>query len=146
MPNVYIADVGTFANKKPVSFKSEATAFWMAPELFDSVENSPPPASSNINNKSNCDIFSLGLIALYCLDNTRFKTYTNEDGKNILNRGHKTLAKYLKLLEKYIPACFLEFLRQMLAFCPLKRPDIQLFFNDYHKFKSILNSKGLLAR
>lgn len=70
------------------------------------------------------DVFSLGLIALYCLDNKRFLTFKDKEGRNILNRCSKSLEKYLNILPTTIPYHFIDIVRRMLSFCPTRRPTL----------------------
>ena len=94
--------IGTDWKNKSDHLKATATAYWNAPEILN-IENNLNIELKNPFDESKHDIFSVGLIALYCIDNKRFVNYKDKNEKNILNQCPKTLADYLELLAPDIP-------------------------------------------
>ena len=106
------------------------TPLWMSPEMIrantEQVRNFQPIKS---------DIFSLGLIALYCLDTAEFEKQKN------LNKNEIALQNYLDGFRLRFQAKnpgymrFYYLLRCMVSFSPFSRPTILQIYED---FESIL--------
>ena len=107
---------------------ANASAFWAAPEW---LEFNPWLDSEESLNNSKCDVFSMGLLFLYCIDNKRFNNFLQ---KNKLNRCQSTLENFLDELELKLPTNFCRILRGMLTFCYHVRPTIQHLYLNFRLF------------
>ena len=118
------------------------TLEWMSPEMRKSYSR------NDINIQlPKSDIFSLGLIALYCLDTIDFKKKVFPIMKRfILTMQGQILQDYLDefelilqiyLDEFWIKRCsnptFFYMLRSMLSFSPSARPNLEQLYNDFPK-------------
>ncbi len=112
-PRAFLGDIGTEPCENLIGTKANATAFWKAPELLT-------PFTSPLIDFLKCDIFSLGLIVLYCIDSPLF-----------ISRNH--------------PRYFCDILRQMLSYSPTTRPTFETLYEHVQNFKNYANSK-LLAK
>ena len=98
------------SNAEPVSTFAE-TDLWMSPEMLSSGSNSP---------KSLSYAFSLGLIALYCLDTDEFRKKQKK-----LNTDKEELENYLnEFYNKCANKRFFYLLGCMLSYSPSARPSI----------------------
>ena len=129
--------MGTAYYKNLNSNKSVATAYWMAPELLESAQLQAFSSESPLDYQK-CDIFSIGLIALYCFDFPLVITYSGKILKNMLNHSPKTMESYLNLIAEKLEPQFMIILRKMLAFSPSCRPTID---NLHQQFELLLLKK-----
>ena len=137
-----IADLGvakTFSslvsakNYKDITTQA-GTPIWMSPEMLKanvSAVNLELPKS---------DIFSLGLIALYCLDTKNFNVQAK------LNEDEKALDNYL---EQFWFRCpdkrFFYMLKCMLSYSPYTRPSIHQLFKDFPEFFGNLSNRNQMV-
>jgi serine/threonine protein kinase len=101
------------------------TPKWMAPEMLrpDSV------IASDVQ-QIKCDIFSIGLIALYCLDTKEF----NKKKEN-LNKSEAALEEYLNEFRlRFGEKRFFYMLRCMLSYSPRTRPNFEQLYEDFPEF------------
>ena len=107
------------------------TPKWMSPEMFKAF-----PAGAANSQQTKSDIFSLGLIALYCLDTKEFLNYHIK-----LNNDESVLEKYLDEFRLRCPSTrFFYMLRCMLSYSPFTRPNIVQLFEDFPEFTLRLSS------
>ena len=105
------------------SLSSEVgTPDWMAPELASLLQRNH--AESKMIDFSKVDVFSLGLITLFCLDKKKFVTLKQ------LNLDEKLLHDYLETFRDKIPIPFYYILRCMLSFNSKTRPSMIQLYND----------------
>ena len=118
-----------FDNDSKASFVVEGVSFdfsekeklvndstWKSPEM---LEFSPSEAP-NSRRQPKSDIFTVGLIALYCLDSDEFLK-----NKDDLNKNEKFLESYLDEFHlRFESPRFFKVIRSMLSYSPSKRPDI----------------------
>lgn len=127
-PEAYIADVGVakrFANQSILKKQNTLTTVagtmeWMAPEVRGE--------SIKIDYRK-IDIFSLGLISLYCLDSPNNFNNTNKD-KNLNQDSNKLHEEYLPRLKSKVPIEFYCILKSMLSFDWNARPSLEEL-NDF---------------
>jgi serine/threonine protein kinase len=110
------------------------TPEWMAPEMIK------PDTDTALNvQQFKCDIFSIGLIVLYCLDTKEF--IKNQDK---LNKSEAALESYLDEFRIRFPdKRFIYMLRCMLSYSPRTRPNIQQLFEDFPEFTLANNEPHL---
>lgn len=138
----FLADVGAAkvfsSNSSALDLKKISlyvgTPKWMSPEMRKlNLDDSQPV----IFQLPKSDIFSLGLIALYCLDYVEFSRHKN------LNKNERELEEYLdNFWERCENKGFYYLLRTMLSFSPSTRPSIYQLFKDF----SELNTKSLISK
>ena len=134
----FVADKGTAINCESDGSKAKATAFWAAPELKEINENSSQSAPLDL---SKSDVFTLGLLTLFCLDYNRFIT-NQSDHKNILNQNESELLSYLDTIALKLPQAFFNILRCMLSYNISNRPSIeQLLLNDFDEIETCIKSR-----
>ena len=109
-PKAYVADLGKFFEKNSIDFKDDKSTFWMAPEILALADSQMSSSECSID-YSKCDIFSIGLIALYSIDHNRFMSYQDKDKQNKLNICPDALKNYLSILATEIPHSFFEKIR-----------------------------------
>jgi serine/threonine protein kinase len=130
-PRAFLADAGSarlfdFLNeneRKKTKSSLSSKLDWMAPELLRKSLNYD---STPILDLHKLDIFSLGLLALYCLDPEQFRSF-----KGSLNKDEKSLLSFLDGLRGKISPPFFYMLRCMLSFSPLTRPSIEQLLPDF---------------
>ena len=91
------------------------TEVWMAPEILLLKDKAEKPLKVDV---SKFDIFSLGLISLYCLDKEGFKKFKN------INLNEIELNSYLESFTERVPPNFFYMMRCMLSFNHFTRPSI----------------------
>lgn len=131
----FLSDVGVakqFANqsslKKLQSLTTQAgTNEWMAPEMKNPylIQLGKEKVDNKIDYRK-LDVFSLGLITLYCLDSPEnFDKYNN-----FLNeKSNKLHEEYLPQLRLNMPIEFSFLLKSMLSFDWNSRPSIEELYN-----------------
>ena len=133
-PKVLIADLGvakTFSSLasavKGISTIA-GTPFWMSPEMRNAQN------LSHFNTQqAKSDIFSLGLIALYCLDTNEFKKV-----QPFLNENEGMLEEYLDRFRlRFTNTRLFYLIRCMLSYSPSTRPSISQLFQDLQEFLSL---------
>ena len=124
--DAFIADLGIarkIQNESLMRIKCEGTIDWMAPELR--LVEGEISSSSKKTDYYKVDVFSLGLVTLYALDNENYsnmKSKYNSDkkqnkGVKWLNHDEQLLKNYLMDLKEKIPDQeFFEVLCTMLKF------------------------------
>ena len=126
-----IRDKGTFVGTKT----------WMSPEMRKVKRT----GFKNIQQHKS-DIFSLGLIALFCLDPIEF------GNQRELNKEEKVLESYLDDFMKRIQVNnkyfqhFSYMLRCMLSFSPFTRPSITEIYKDFPEFTSFRSENIRLSQ
>ncbi len=130
-PKAYIADVGIAIGRNNTILEANFTPLWMAPELL-AMSESPSSTSECLIEYSKCDIFSIGLIALYCIDHHRFKSYQEKilDKTNRFNINPDRLESYLNLLSRQFPHSLINKIHQMLSYNPKGRKTLNQLFKD----------------
>jgi serine/threonine protein kinase len=109
---------------KETNNSSGKSGIWMSPERLESDIST---ATNIIFPKS--EIFSLGLIALYCLDTKNFKHQIK------LNEDEEALENYLDQFWLRCPdKRFFYMLKCMLSYSPITRPSIHQLFHDFPEF------------
>lgn len=135
----YIADVGIAKQFKETQkakinmtiTNAGGSMSWMAPEMRDIFEN-PLDVKKRKTELSKLDVFSLGLIVLFCLD---IKEFSNKQlhPKGTLNIVEKDLVDYLndiKARKIITDDSFFQVLKKMLKFDIKERMNISEL-NDY---------------
>ncbi len=126
-----ITDVGTTSGVNNNLFEE---AFWSAPEIYHSFGSSELLLKS-ISSLCRCDIYSIGLIALYCIDNQRFlalkEKYNTKVSSEVLNN-------FFALLSLEFPAELCELLRKMVSYSPSDRPSFYKILKEIRNMTSIL--------
>ncbi len=141
----YLGDVGVakkFSNEGSLMRAREITTQagteeWMAPEMRNpDIIKLGKTGEDNKINFSKIDIFSLGLITLYCLDSPEnFYKYSS-----VLNEKSRTLhEEYLPQLKSSMPIEFYCLLKLMLSFDWNARPSLE----EIEKFTSVFLVKFL---
>ena len=119
------------------------TPKWMSPEMRKALSDDDVDT-----NLAKSDIFSLGLIALYCLDTHEFNKRLSPILKEVKEKmSQKELFIYLQKFEKHLltylddfrlrnvqcPSItkFFYMLKSMLSFSPCARPSIQQLYEDF---------------
>ena len=107
------------------------TPSWMAPEI-----NKAETAKVKNFEPIKADIFSLGLIALFCLDYADFKNQKNlnDDEVTLQNYMDKFRLRFQKKYPNYMRFYYL--LRCMVSFSAFTRPTLRQVYED---FRSILD-------
>ncbi len=130
-PVAYLADVGvakkfgTEASLKKLHNLSfiAGTEEWMAPEMRNPllIKLGKNEEENKIDYRK-LDIFSLGLITLYCLDSPKnfYKYY-----KCLNEKSHKLHEEYLPQLKSNMPIEFFCLLKSMLSFDWNARPSLE---------------------
>lgn len=127
MGNTYLGDLGiakTFsslasAKQLKALTTTAGTPVWMSPEMKISGEKKVDQPKS--------DIFSLGLICLYCLDTKKF-----QDFQENLNSSEVALAEYLDDFRKRCQnKQFYYMLRCMLSYSHFNRPSLEQLYEDF---------------
>ena len=138
-PEAFVGDVGVAKQignqswlKKLHTLTTQAgTEEWMAPEMRnpDLIKLGKDKNSKKIDYRK-LDVFSLGLISLYCLDSLdNFYKYSRllNENSNILHE------EYLPQLKSKIPIEFYRVLKSMLSFDWNARPSIE----ELHNFTTV---------
>lgn len=126
MPVAYLSDIGTpsgiFNLKKNRSFiKSFDYNYGSAAELIN----------EHYNVSAKDDIFSIGLIVLFCMDPQRFMEFRGNERMAI---KYEILEEYLRQMAQAFPPRFYQILRRMLSFSSLLRPSVKQLFKEISKF------------
>ncbi len=110
---------------------------WIPPEIINPyhLESRSDKKTAFDEDPKKYDVFSLGLIALYCLDPKQFLDINNKFELRLIG-SPKLLADYLDNLEADLPPPFYYLLRCMLSFCPYTRPSIKQLARDFHSIIS----------
>lgn len=127
----FIGDIGEAKVMNTTTFKGTdqatiaGTQPWMAPEVI--LNYVKDPEDRTLFNKAlpKTDIFSLGLITLYCLDLDEFRKYKH---KNI---DENVLKKYLDSFQdrKKLPEEIFDLLKKMVSFESSNRPSIEFLYD-----------------
>lgn len=120
---------------------NHSSPLWTSPEIHKlSSETVQALNLSSLEQLIKSNIFSLGLIALFCLDNQEFEKQKQ------LNTDEKSLGAYL---DQYRIRCpdklFFYMLKCMLSFSPITRPSIQQLFEDFPEFTSRVSDSKLVT-
>jgi serine/threonine protein kinase len=136
-PRAYLADAGSARffdilnenEKKKTKISISSKFDWMAPELLKKNLNQD---STVVLDMHKLDIFSIGLLALYCLDPQEFR-----NAKGLLNKDEKKLLNFLDNLKSKLSPPFFYMLRCMLSFSPLTRPSVDHLLPDFQYLLNI---------
>jgi hypothetical protein len=115
----------------------------MAPELFTYFDSK---SVSKFIDKSKCDVFSVGLLALFCFDPLGFETYKDKNGGNLFNQSHSSLDIYFCNIGRNFPPCFRGLIRRMLSFFNSKRQNILELEKEFTVVENKLSKSRLLDR
>ena len=127
----YIAERGVSKSfKSEISLlnnNSTETLLWMSPEMLESLKK-----GTHEKQHLKSDIFSLGLIAMFCLDYENFQTF-----KDKLNNNEEILEEYLddfcyRINDAHISFFYL--IRCMLSFSKFTRPNILELCKHFQHF------------
>jgi serine/threonine protein kinase len=128
-----VLDPQTTRNKLKTMTSVAGTEFWMAPEALKLFLSSSPPSKKY--NLTKMDVFSLGLISLFCLDTEGFLKI-----QKIANRDRHTLESFLNNVKTKVPIQFFYPLRCMLSFTQASRPSLTELHQDVLTFDFLATS------
>jgi serine/threonine protein kinase len=131
----YLADLGTAKIFDTASIFEDlhtvntlaGTIQWTAPEILGLKKNQQAPKIDY----SKIDVFSLGLLSLFCLDSHRFQDQTG------LNHDPAAMQNYLSSLNLH--PSLVDLLTRLLSFDPATRPSIKEIYNDLQHFIPIFS-------
>jgi hypothetical protein len=115
------------------------TTSWMSPEMRKICEK--PHLKDNESIKldySKLDVFSLGLISLFCLNYEEYnkcKDHLNDNEVNLLNLLKNTKSK--------VPLNYYYLLKSMLSFNEISRPSLTELYEDVKYFGTFVEIKSM---